>query len=184
MNKLIFSQSKAGTEPSESNPVTTGTEKIQKGGLMQKISEILLQPAIILDLKAKEKVEAIKELSAVLIEQGIVTDADEFFNAILKRENLESTGIGSGVAIPHARTKAVKNIILAFGRSQAGVDFSSLDGKPSHLIFLIAAPEEKKSEYIITLARLSKILRKEQVRVLLNHANTPEEVLTIVTQNE
>jgi len=151
---------------------------------MQKISELLLQPAIILDLKAKEKVEAIKELSNVLIEQGIVTDANEFFNAILKRENLESTGIGSGVAIPHARTKAVKNIILAFGRSQTGVDFSSLDGKPSHLIFLIAAPEEKKSEYIITLARLSKILRNEQVRVQLSHAKTPEEILAIVAQNE
>lgn len=151
---------------------------------MQKISELLLPAAIILDLKAKEKVEAIKELSSILIDEGIINDADEFFTAILKRENLESTGIGSGVAIPHARTKAVKNIVLAFGRSQVGVDFSSLDGKPSHLIFLIAAPEQKKSEYIITLARLSKILRSEQVRIRLNQAKTPEEILTIISNNE
>ncbi len=151
---------------------------------MQKISELLLPAAIILDLKAKEKVEAIKELSSILIDEGIINDADEFFTAILKRENLESTGIGSGVAIPHARTKAVKNIVLAFGRSQVGVDFSSLDSKPSHLIFLIAAPEEKKSEYIITLARLSKILRSEQVRIRLNQAKTPEEILTIISNNE
>lgn len=151
---------------------------------MQKISELLLPNAIILDLKAKEKVEAIKELSAVLIQQGFIIDTDEFFTAILKRENLESTGIGSGVAIPHARTKGVKNIVLAFGRSANGVDFSSLDGKSSHLIFLIAAPEEKKSEYIITLARLSKILRNEEVRVRLNQAKTPDAILSIITQHE
>jgi PTS system fructose-specific IIC component len=151
---------------------------------MQKISELLLHPAIILDLKAKEKVAAIKELSSVLIEQGIIIDANEFYTAILRRENLESTGIGSGVAIPHARTKAVKNVVLAFGRSQAGVDFSSLDGKPSHLIFLIAAPEEKKSEYIITLARLSKILRNDEVRFQLNRAKNPEEIFKILTEQE
>ena len=151
---------------------------------MQKISELLLPNAIILDLKAKEKVEAIKELSAVLIQQSFIIDSDEFFTAILKRENLESTGIGSGVAIPHARTKGVKNIVLAFGRSSNGVDFSSLDGKSSHLIFLIAAPEEKKSEYIITLARLSKILRNEEVRVRLNRVKTPDEVLSIIIQHE
>uniref|UniRef100_A0A7C6EBN1 PTS sugar transporter subunit IIA n=1 Tax=candidate division WOR-3 bacterium TaxID=2052148 RepID=A0A7C6EBN1_UNCW3 len=151
---------------------------------MQKISELLSPAVVILELKSKEKLAAIRELASVLIEQGIINDTDEFFSAILKRENLESTGIGSGVAIPHARTKAVKDIVLAFGRSQAGVDFSSLDGKPSHLIFLIAAPEEKKSEYIITLARLSKILRNEEVRVKLNRAKTPQEILTIIAQNE
>lgn len=151
---------------------------------MQKISELLLNTSIILDLTAKEKVEAIKELATALIQQGFITETEEFFSAILRRENLESTGIGYGVAIPHARTKAVKNIVLAFGRSQPGVDFSSLDGKPSHLIFLIAAPEEKKSEYIITLARLSKILRSEEVRVKLNRAKNPEEVLTIIQQHE
>lgn len=151
---------------------------------MQKISELLSPLAVILNLKSKEKLEAIRELASVLIEQGIINDTDEFFSAILRRENLESTGIGSGVAIPHARTKAVKNIVLAFGRSQDGVDFSSLDGKPSHLIFLIAAPEEKKSEYIITLARLSKILRSEEVRIKLNRAKSPEEILAIIAQNE
>ncbi|MDH5683272.1 MAG: PTS sugar transporter subunit IIA [candidate division WOR-3 bacterium] len=151
---------------------------------MQKISELLSPPAIILDLKANEKVEVIKELTSILIEQGYITNVDEFFSAILKRENIESTGIGLGVAIPHARTKAVKDIVLAFGRSRTGVNFSSLDGKPSHLVFLIAAPEEKKSEYIITLARLSKLLRNEEVRFRLTQAKTPDEVLKIITKHE
>jgi PTS system fructose-specific IIC component len=97
---------------------------------------------------------------------------------------MESTGIGLGVAIPHARTRAVSSIVLAFGRSDSGVDFNSLDGKPSHLIFLIAAPEEQKTEYIMTLARLSKLLRKDEVRIGLNKAGSPDDVVRVIMQHE
>lgn len=151
---------------------------------MQKISEYLSPDTIILDVKSNEKIEVIRELSQILIDKNIITDTEEFFSAILKRENLESTGIGQGVAIPHARTKAVKSIALVFGRSQAGVDFSSLDGQPSHLIFLIAAPEDKKTEYIMTLARLSRLLRKDEARKNLLEAKSPEEVIKIISQYE
>ncbi|MEO0075150.1 MAG: PTS sugar transporter subunit IIA, partial [candidate division WOR-3 bacterium] len=134
---------------------------------MQKISELLLTDGIILDIKNDEKVAVIKELAQILIDKNIIINPEEFYNAVLKRENLESTGIGQGVAIPHARTSAVKNIAVVFGRSEKGVDFSSLDGQPCHLIFLIAAPEDKKTEYIMTLARLSKLLRKNDARYRL-----------------
>lgn len=151
---------------------------------MKKISELILPNGVILDIKNTDKISVIKELSQILIDNNLITNPEEFFDAILKRENLESTGIGQGVAIPHARTKAVKNIVIVFGRSQAGIDFNSLDGKPSHIVFLIAAPEDKKTEYIIALAKLSKLLRRDEVREKLLKANTQEEVLEIIRRYE
>lgn len=151
---------------------------------MFKLADLLAPNAILLKLKSEEKIAVIKELAQPLIEKGLVNDEGAFFSAILKRENLESTGIGYGVAIPHARTRAVSQLVLAFGRSDVGVDFSALDGKPSHFIFLIAAPEEQKSEYILTLARLSKLLRRPEVRDRLMAARTPKEVLGLLSEAE
>ena len=151
---------------------------------MAKISELLPRSAIVLSLQSKEKFEVINELVRPLVAAGAITEEAEFVSAIVRRENMESTGIGLGVAIPHARTKAVPDIVLAFGRSDSGVDFNSLDGKPSHLIFLIAAPEEQKTEYIMTLARLSKLLRKDEVRIGLNKAGSPDDVLGVIMQHE
>ncbi len=151
---------------------------------MVRLIDLLKKGGIILELKAKEKVEAIKELAGVLIEKELITDAQTFFQEILKRENLESTGIGMGIALPHARSPAVKELVVVFGRSEEGVDFSSLDQKPSHLIFLIAAPEERKDEYIYTLVKISKLLRKDDVRIALNKVKNEEEVLTIVRDYE
>lgn len=152
--------------------------------MMAKISELLPRSAIVLSLQATEKFEVINELLRPLVAAGAITEESEFVSAIARRENMESTGIGLGVAIPHARTKAVTSIVLAFGRSDPGVDFNSLDGKPSHLIFLIAAPEEKKTEYIMTLARLSKLLRKDEVRIGLNKAGSPDDVVQVIQQHE
>lgn len=151
---------------------------------MPKLSEIILNNGIILNVQNTEKIAVIKELAQKLIEQNLISDTEEFFSAILRRENLESTGIGQGVAIPHARTSAIKNIVIVFGRSQTGVDFSSLDGQPSHLIFLIAAPENMKTEYIMTLARLSRLLRKSEVRNALMAAQTSNDVVEIIRQYE
>ncbi|MEO0076880.1 MAG: PTS sugar transporter subunit IIA [candidate division WOR-3 bacterium] len=151
---------------------------------MPKLSEIILNNGIILNVQNTEKIAVIKELAQKLIEQNLISDTEEFFSAILRRENLESTGIGQGVAIPHARTSAIKNIVIVFGRSQTGVDFSSLDGQPSHLIFLIAAPENMKTEYIMTLARLSRLLRKSEVRQALMAAQTSNDVIEIIRQYE
>lgn len=151
---------------------------------MQKISEILLPDGIILNLQNDEKIAVIKELAQILIDKNIITQPEEFFTSVLKRENLESTGIGQGVAIPHARSSAVTSITVIFGRSQKGIDFSSLDGLPSHLIFLIAAPEDKKTEYIMTLARLSKLLRKTEARNRLLSAQNAQEVTQTIIDYE
>lgn len=152
--------------------------------MVKKISELLLRQAIILKLNSGEKSAVIAELTAPLVASGLVTSQEEFISSIMRRENLESTGIGYGVAIPHARTNAVQQVVIAFGRSEKGVDFSSLDGKLSHLIFLIAAPETLKREYIWTLAKLSSLLRREEVRNRLLQAETVDEVYATIEQYE
>ena len=151
---------------------------------MIRICEVIREEGIVLDLVSHEKVAVIKELVNAVRDLGLIEDEEKFLADILKRENLESTGIGLGVAIPHARTRAARELILAFGRSANGVDFNSLDGKPSHLIFLIAAPEDQKSQYIMALARLSKILRREETRTELSNASTPAEVIGILKEAE
>ncbi len=152
--------------------------------MVLKISKFLKPDAIIMEMKAKEKIAAIKELVNCMVVCKLVSNGEEFLKALAKRENLESTGIGNGIAIPHARTNAVKDLVLAFARSNQGVDFSSIDGKSSHLIFLIASPENKKSEYIMALAKLSRLLRKQPVREQLIKAGNPEEILSIIKKNE
>lgn len=149
-----------------------------------KISNFLKPESIIMEIKSREKIAAIKELVNHMVANKFVDDGEKFRNALAKRENLESTGIGDGIAIPHARTNAVRDLILAFARSPEGVDFSSIDGKPSHLIFLIASPDSKKSEYILALAKISRLLRKKPVREQLRNANNPDEILNIIKNNE
>ena len=152
--------------------------------MVLKISKFLKPEAIIMKMKAKEKIAAIKELVDCMVVGKLVSNGEEFVKALAKRENLESTGIGNGIAIPHARTNAVNDLVLAFARSDQGVDFSSIDGKSSHLIFLIASPENKKSEYIMALAKLSRLLRKQLVRDQLKKAGNPDEILSIIQENE
>ncbi len=152
--------------------------------MVLKLSNFLSSEAIIMEIKAQEKIAAIKELVDHMSTHKLVDDKEKFLNALAKRENLESTGIGDGVAIPHARTNAVKNLVLTFARSRKGVDFSSIDGEPSYLIFVIASPENKKSEYIMALAKISRLLRKQHVREQLKNAESPEEILSIIKKNE
>jgi fructose-specific phosphotransferase system IIA component len=152
--------------------------------MVLKISEFLKPEAIIMQMKSRDKIAALKELVDNIVDNKAVENGEELQKALAKRENLESTGIGDGIAIPHARTDAVKSLILAFARSEEGVDFSAIDGKPSHLIFLIASPKNKKSEYIMALAKLSRLLRKQEVRQLLKKASNPEEILDIIKKKE
>ena len=152
--------------------------------MVLKISDFLKSEAIVMEIKAKDKIEALNELVEHMVSKKYVKDGDTFVKALAKRENLESTGIGDGIAIPHARTDAVQDLVLAFARAPHGVDFSSIDGKPSYLIFLIASPENKKSEYIMALAKLSRLLRKQTVREKLKNAKSPDEVMSVIKQNE
>jgi len=147
-----------------------------------KITEILTKETIHLNLSGSTKLEAIDQLVEVLDRAGKLEDAKEFKTGILKREEQSTTGIGEGIAIPHAKTKAVKSASIAFGKSVNGIDYDSLDGQPAHLFFMIAAPEGANNTHLEALARLSAILMKNEVREALLKANTEIDVLNIIDQ--
>ncbi|WP_391559618.1 fructose-specific PTS transporter subunit EIIC [Robertmurraya sp.] len=147
-----------------------------------KITEILTKETIHLNLSGSTKSEAIDQLVDVLDRAGKLEDAKVFKAGILKREEQSTTGIGEGIAIPHAKTKAVKTASIAFGKSVNGIDYDSLDGQPAHLFFMIAAPEGANNTHLEALARLSSILMKNEVREALLSANTERDVLNIIDQ--
>jgi PTS system fructose-specific IIA component/PTS system nitrogen regulatory IIA component len=151
---------------------------------MERISELLTPDLINLNLTSKNKEGVLAEVAEMVHKAGKVSDKDTFLGALMKRENLESTGIGKGLAIPHARTDTVDGVVMAFARSKEGIDFQSLDQKPAYLVFLIASPEREKSAYIKALARISRLMRKDTFRQQLMKANTPQEVVQLIARNE
>ncbi|HWJ79408.1 MAG TPA: fructose-specific PTS transporter subunit EIIC [Niallia sp.] len=145
-----------------------------------KITELLTQDTILLNIEGKEKIDAINQLVDTLYEAGKLANKDEYKEAILKREEQSTTGIGEGIAIPHAKTKAVKNAAIAFGRSKVGLNYNSLDGQPANLFFMIAAPDGANNTHLEALSRLSTILLKEDVRSKLLHATSKNEIISII----
>jgi PTS system fructose-specific IIC component len=145
-----------------------------------RITELLTRDTINLSITSKNKIHAIENLVDTLDSAGKLNDRHTFKEAILKREEQSTTGIGEGVAIPHAKTKAVKEASIAFGRSNEGVDYQSLDGQPAHLFFMIAAPEGANNTHLEALSRLSSILMNEEARAKLLKAPTKDAVLNII----
>ncbi|MFC0136470.1 PTS fructose transporter subunit IIC [Staphylococcus petrasii] len=145
-----------------------------------RITELLTKSTIAMDLSATDKNGVIDELVNQLDKAGKLSDIAQFKEAIHNRESQSTTGIGEGIAIPHAKVAAVKSPAIAFGKSKAGVDYQSLDGQPAHLFFMIAAPEGGAQTHLDALAKLSGILMDDKVRENLLHANSPEEVLQII----
>ena len=148
------------------------------------ISELLQDSFIELQLEASDKIEAIEKMSAMLCESGKISDQSHFISAVLDREKLGSTAIGAGIAIPHARTNTVNEVSIAFARSTKGIDFNSVDGDPVHLIFLLAAPVESGSLYLKLLARISRLLRYQDLIDDLEKAKSKEEIIRIIASKE
>ncbi|NJH85191.1 PTS fructose transporter subunit IIABC [Staphylococcus agnetis] len=147
-----------------------------------RITELLTKETIAMDLTATDKKSAIKELASQLDKAGKLNDVSAFIEGIENRERQSSTGIGEGIAIPHAKVAAVAQPAIAFGKSKAGIDYDSLDMQPAHLFFMIAAPETGAQTHLDALAKLSGILMDEAVRARLLDATTPEEVLAIINE--
>lgn len=147
-----------------------------------KLSKFSEENLIIFDLKSNEKDGVIEELVELVNLSNMVTDKNVLLNDIKERENLVTTGIGYGVAFPHAKTKSVKGIVIAFGRSNSGIEFEAIDHKPVHLFFLIAAPEDAIGAHLNVMSRLSYLMKSEENRQKLMKATSQGEVLELIDQ--
>lgn len=144
-----------------------------------------LQPAAIIPvLSARSKGEVLAELAQNVIDRHPALDRQDLLRILNEREKLGSTGIGDGIAIPHGKLRQVNELICAFGRSREGVDFSSLDGRPVHLFFLLIAPENAAAVHLKALARISRILRDPAVRNALMAAEDVRELFGIFQEQD
>lgn len=137
---------------------------------MLRIDDLFPDNLVIDDLRSTDRRGVFFEFAGILAEAGRIADGDELVRVLTDRESLGSTGIGDGVAIPHGKLKGLGQMVVAFGRSLRGVDFSARDGKPAHLIFLLVAPEESPGDHLKVLARISRILKNPAFRDDLRRA--------------
>jgi len=149
-----------------------------------KLSKFCGEDLISFELKGESKNEVISELVDLASKSKLVKDASELLKDILDREKLVTTGVGYGVAFPHAKSKAVKGIVIAFGRSKKGVDFDSMDKKPVYLFFLIAAPEDAIQSHLTVMARLSYLMKSDKNRDRLMKIKSHKELLEILDSEE
>ena len=144
-----------------------------------------LQPAAIIpELSARTKEDVLAQLSRNVIDRHPYLDGQDLLQVLREREKLGSTGIGDGIAIPHGKSKSVNELVCAFARSREGVDFSSLDGRPVHLFFLLIAPENAAAIHLKALARISRILRDPAVRNDLMNAGDVRELFRIFQEQD
>ena len=145
-----------------------------------KLSRFCDDQLIEFDLSASSKEDALKELVELASRSQLVKDSDQLYKDVTDREALVTTGVGYCVAFPHAKTRATKGIVIAFGRSAAGIDFDAIDGKPVTLFFLIAAPEDAIGAHLNVMARLSYMMKIEENRNKLTEVSSPDELFSVI----
>ena len=149
-----------------------------------KIQDVLNKNVMLFDLQATDKEGVINEMVQSLVDNGVVTDFDTFKTGIMNREAQTSTGLGDGIAMPHSKNEAVKEATVLFAKSNKGVDYASLDGQPTDLFFMIAAPEGANDTHLAALAELSKYLMKPGFADKLRQASTPDQVIVAFDAEE
>ena len=149
-----------------------------------KIQDVLNKNVMLFDLQATDKEGVINEMVQSLVDNGVVTDFETFKTGIMNREAQTSTGLGEGIAMPHSKNEAVKEATVLFAKSNKGVDYASLDGQPTDLFFMIAAPEGANDTHLAALAELSKYLMKPGFADKLRQASNPDEVIATFDAEE
>jgi len=149
-----------------------------------RVQDLLKKELIIAHLSSHNKAGVILELIHHLTSQVPGLDAQEMSRVIQERENLGSTGIGEGIAIPHGKMKDLNDFFILFGRSREGVDFQSMDNKPAHLFFLLLAPEDSASTHLKVLARISRLLMDGGFRKNLMEATSADEIYRIIVEED
>jgi PTS system nitrogen regulatory IIA component len=149
-----------------------------------KVLDFLDPAAVIVDLTATTKKGVLEELVAALAASGKVKDAKTTVDILLEREKLGSTGIGQGIAIPHAKTDQTQQVTAAFGLSRRGVQFDALDGEPAYIFFLLVAPPDAAGMHLKALARISRLLKDKFFRQSLRDVKEAAEVLKIIRDED
>jgi PTS system nitrogen regulatory IIA component len=149
-----------------------------------KILDFLSANAIAAELAATTKKEVLEELVALLAKEGKVKDAKTTVEVLIEREKLGSTGIGQGIAIPHAKTDQAPQVVAAFGLSRRGVQFDALDGEPVNIFFLLVAPPEAAGLHLKALARISRLLKDKFFRQSLRETRSAAEILKLIKDED
>ena len=153
---------------------------------MIRLSKLLNENCIELDLKANKKKDVIEELLTILRNNGKTGNIDipSVLDEMMEREKSSSTGIGNGVAIPHKLIPGIEDTVMAFGRKSSGINFDSIDGKPAELFFLILGQEGKSTKHLRILSKLSRLLHNSDFRSILSETVSPQEIIEAVKQQE
>jgi len=150
------------------------------------ITDFLSKKAIVPDIKSSKKEDVIRELVDALINAAEVEkkDRNKIVDLLISRESLGSTAIGQGVAIPHAKADCVKKMVAAFGLSQKGLDFDSLDGEPVYIFFLLLAPQDSAGPHLKALAKIARLLRDKYFRDSLKSCKDEKAIVKIISQED
>lgn len=148
-----------------------------------KLLEVLHPEAINIDLRARDKKAVLDELAAP-VARITGTPQDELVRVLMERERLGSTGIGGGIGIPHGKLQGLPSLLVGFGLSRHGVAFESMDGRPTHLFFLLLSPENEAGQHLKLLARISRLLKQEEFKSQLMQAASTEAVLEIIGETD
>ncbi|MFA5287098.1 MAG: PTS sugar transporter subunit IIA [Candidatus Omnitrophota bacterium] len=150
------------------------------------IMDFLSKKAIVTDIKSTKKEDVIKELVDALVEAGDIEkrSRNKLIDSLMGREALGSTAIGQGIAIPHAKSDCVEKLVAAFGLSNKGVDFDSLDGEPAYIFFLLVAPQDSAGPHLKALARISRLLKDKYFRDTLRTCEDDKAIIKIITQED
>ncbi len=149
-----------------------------------KLTDFITPGHVKIGLDGVTKGDVIEELVGLLVDTSDVTDADAIYGAVMKREAEGSTGLEKGVAIPHAKSDAVKRLSVVVGVSKDGIDFDSQDGKPSHLFFLMVAPTSESGPHVQAIAKIVKLIKFDKFRERLIKAKKPEDVVDVIYRVE
>lgn len=149
-----------------------------------KLSRLLKERFIFLDLKGDTKTKVISEMIDLIAKSKKLKNKKAFFKTVLERERIGSTGIGNGVAIPHAKSKFVRNFVLAFARKNQGIDFNALDGEKTFLFFLLASPENEVGNHLKILAEISRIIKDKFTIEILKNTENKKGILKVISEYE
>ena len=148
------------------------------------LTQILQPTCVKVPLEGKDKNAVITEMVDLLDSNGLLIDRDVALEAVFVREQTRSTGIGSGIAIPHGKCKAVKVLVMALGIAREPIDFASVDGKPVTIVILLVSPTDKTGPHIQALARISRLMLDEQFKQSLEKAGSAEELYELLNNKE